>query len=59
MGFGAIFAAKHIVMLITGANKAKIASQLFEGKIYTNNPASFLLLHPNVTLVIDKAANEQ
>ena len=57
MGFGAIFAATHIVLVISGANKAKIANKLFEGKIYADVPASFLLLHPNVTLVINRDAN--
>jgi len=57
MGFGSIFAAKQIVLLISGGNKAEVARKLFEGKIHTNVPASFLLLHPNVTLIIDKEAN--
>ena len=57
MGFGSIFAAKHILLLISGGNKAEVARKLFEGKIHTDVPASFLLLHPNVTLIIDKDAN--
>jgi len=57
MGFGSIFAAKQIVLLISGSNKAEVTRKLFEGKIYTDVPASFLLLHPNVTLILDKEAN--
>ena len=57
MGFSSIFAAKHAVMFVTGAGKAEIISKLSEGKIYTDIPASFLLLHPNFTLVLDKEAN--
>jgi glucosamine-6-phosphate deaminase len=56
MGIGQIFTAKHILLLISGANKVDIAKKLFEKKLHTDVPACFLLLHPNVTLVIDKAA---
>ena len=56
LGFGAIFSAKKILLLISGAGKAEIAKKLFEDKIYTDIPASLLLLHPNVTVMMDKAA---
>jgi len=45
------------MMLVTGANKADIIKRLFEGVIHTDVPASLLHLHPNVTVVVDKAAN--
>jgi len=57
MGFGSIFSAKSILLLISGANKAPIAKQLFEGKIHTNVPASLLLLHPDLTIILDREAN--
>ena len=57
MGIGQIFAAKHILLLISGAGKAEITKKLFEDKLHTDIPACFLLLHPNVTLILDKAAN--
>ena len=57
MGFGAIFSARHILLLISGENKAPIAKKLFEGKIHTDVPACLLLLHPNLTVIIDRAAN--
>ena len=57
MGIGQIFAAKHILLIISGESKAEITKKLFEGKVHTDIPACFLLLHPNVTLIIDKAAN--
>ena len=57
MGIGQIFAAKHILLLISGASKVETAKKLFDGKLHTDVPACFLLLHPNVTLIIDKAAN--
>ena len=56
LGFGAIFKAKKILLLINGAGKAAIAKKLFEDKIHTDVPASLLLLHPNVTVLMDKAA---
>ena len=57
MGIGHIFKARHILLIISGAAKAEIAGKLFDGNLHTDIPACFLLLHPNVTLVIDKAAN--
>ena len=56
MGFGAIFSARSILLLISGAGKAPIAKRLFENKIHTDVPACLLLLHPNVTVMMDKAA---
>ena len=58
IGFGAIFSAKKILLLISGAGKAEIAKKLFDDKIYTDIPASLLLLHPDVTVMMDKAAAE-
>jgi glucosamine-6-phosphate deaminase len=57
MGLGSIFKAKHIVLLVTGESKREIAKKLFDGKLHTNIPACFLLLHPNVTVILDEAAN--
>ena len=57
MGLGGIFASKKILLLISGANKAPIAKKLFEGILHTDVPACFLHLHPDITVIIDKAAN--
>jgi len=57
MGVGAIFRSKRIVLMITGAGKAEIAAKLFEGVIHTDVPACFLLLHPDVTVIMDRAAD--
>jgi len=57
MGLGHIFNSKNILLLITGSAKAEITSKIFENLIHTDVPASLLHLHPNVTVVIDKAAN--
>jgi len=57
MGFGAIFQAKSILLIITGANKAPVARKLFDGIIHTDIPASLLLLHPDVTVIMDREAS--
>lgn len=56
MGIGSIFSSKEILFIITGQGKASIAKKLFENTIYTDVPACFVLLHPNVTILLDKAA---
>ena len=57
MGIGSIFASKKILLLISGASKEQIARKLFEGKLHTDVPACLLLLHHDVTIVIDREAN--
>ena len=57
VGLSAIFKTKRIIMLVTGASKAKVIKKLFEGVIHTDMPASLLHLHPDVTVIVDKAAN--
>ena len=56
MGIGSILNSRSIVMLICGESKAAIAARLFEGKLHTDVPACFILLHPDVTVLLDKAA---
>jgi len=59
MGVGQIFRCKKIIMLIVGADKKDIAAKLFDGKIHADVPASLLLLHPDFTVFMDKAAAGQ
>ncbi|MCL2391584.1 MAG: glucosamine-6-phosphate deaminase [Oscillospiraceae bacterium] len=56
MGIGEIFRSRQIVLIISGEGKAPIAKKLLEGVIHTDVPACFLLLHPNTTVFLDKAA---
>ncbi len=56
MGMGTIMKAGSILLLITGENKAPIVKKLFSGVVTTEVPASFLALHPNVTVLLDEAA---
>jgi len=58
MGMANILQAKKILLLISGKNKAEIAHKIFNGKITTNIPASFLQLHPDTTVIMDREAAE-
>ena len=56
MGIGTIMRAKKILLVASGEDKAEILKQAFYGTITPDVPASILQLHPDVTLVADKAA---
>ena len=56
MGIGVIMAAKKIVMVASGADKADAVYGMVKGPVNPHLPASILQLHPDVTLVADKAA---
>lgn len=56
MGIGSILRARKIVLIATGANKAQAVQQMVEGDITPMCPASVLRLHPNVTVMLDRAA---
>ena len=57
MGMGSILKSKKIVLLANGINKANVIKRLLsEDKVDPRLPVSFLLLHPNVTVIIDEEA---
>ena len=56
MGVGSIMSAKSVLVVVSGADKAAIVRSAFCGPITPQVPASILQLHPNVTLVGDRAA---
>ncbi len=56
MGLKNIMNAKKIVILANGENKAKAVYGLVKGEVTTDLPASVLQLHPDCTLICDKAA---
>ena len=56
MGIGTILKAKEILLLISGKEKHDALMRLIAGKVTTDCPATFLLLHPNVTVLCDTAA---
>ncbi|MCR5686061.1 MAG: glucosamine-6-phosphate deaminase [Lachnospiraceae bacterium] len=56
MGIGSIFRAKKILLLASGAKKAKALKEALNGPIDPKLPASILQLHPDVVVVCDEAA---
>ena len=56
MGLKNIMQSKKILILANGANKAKAVYGLVKGEVTENVPASILQLHPDCTLICDKAA---
>jgi glucosamine-6-phosphate deaminase len=56
MGIGTILTAKHVVLLATGAAKARIVARALTGPVTTQLPASLLQVHPDVVVVLDDDA---
>jgi glucosamine-6-phosphate deaminase len=56
MGVGAIMAARRIVLIATGAGKARAIAGMVNGPIDPGLPASILRCHVNVQVFLDKAA---
>jgi len=56
MGIGTVMAARKIVIIITGADKADILHKVFYGPVKPEVPGSILQFHPDVTVICDKAA---
>lgn len=56
MGIGSIFAARRILMIVSGSGKAEIVKKAFFGPVTPQVPASVLQLHPDVTIVLDAEA---
>lgn len=56
MGIGTVMAAKKIVIVATGGDKAEIVRRAFYGPVTPAVPASILQFHHDVTLICDEAA---
>ena len=56
MGIGTIMAARKIVVVVSGEDKAEIVKKAFTGPVTPKVPASILQMHPDVTVVCDAAA---
>ncbi len=56
MGLANIMAAKKILVLANGANKAKAVYGMARGEVTENVPASILQNHADCTLICDEAA---
>ncbi|MDR1692024.1 MAG: glucosamine-6-phosphate deaminase [Oscillospiraceae bacterium] len=56
MGMGDILKAKSILLVVKGESKREVLRGLLDGgKVTTRNPATFLLLHPDVTVVTERS----
>lgn len=53
MGISTILRAKKIVIIATGKSKHNAVRELLSDKITTDNPATLLKVHPDVTLICD------
>ncbi len=56
MGIGTILKARQLVLLATGAGKARCVERTIEGPITTRLPASLLQVHDDVEVWVDRAA---
>ncbi len=56
MGIDSIMKARTVYMLVWGQHKAAILQKAVEGPVSSAVPSSFLQEHPNVKVVVDKAA---
>jgi glucosamine-6-phosphate deaminase len=59
MGMGTILRARAIVLIATGETKADVVSAMLYGRVTTRVPASFLQLHPQVTVMLDQSLADQ
>jgi glucosamine-6-phosphate deaminase len=57
MGMATILQARAIVLIATGAAKRAAVERMLHGPLATEAPASFLQLHPDVTVMLDGAAS--
>jgi glucosamine-6-phosphate deaminase len=55
-GLGTILAARHLLLIATGAGKAAAVATAVEGPVSASCPASALQLHPHVTVLLDPPA---
>lgn len=56
MGIGTIMAARKILLIVTGADKAEILKKTFFGPVLPEIPGSILQFHADVTVICDEAA---
>jgi glucosamine-6-phosphate deaminase len=56
VGIATILDARHLVLLATGEGKAPALAAALQGPVEAACPASYLQLHPKVTVICDRAA---
>jgi glucosamine-6-phosphate deaminase len=59
LGIADLRAARRVVLLALGAEKADVVSQALEGAITEALPASVLRRHPHLTVVVDQPAGSR
>ena len=59
MGMGTILSARRIIMMANSPDKADAVYGMIEGLITTRLPASFLQVHPRVTVMLDNEASRR
>jgi len=55
-GLGTIMEARHLLLVVSGADKAEILAAALQGPVSADCPASILQRHAHVTVVADEAA---
>lgn len=55
-GLGTIMEARHLLLVVSGADKAEILAAALQGPVSAGCPASILQRHAHVTVVADEAA---
>ena len=56
LGLGDILCSRKILLLVNGSHKAGAVQRLFESRVSTRFPASFLWLHPDTLVLSDRSA---
>lgn len=56
MGPKSVMLSRKLVMIVDGEHKAEAVKALVEGPVTESFPSSILTLHPDFTLIIDRAA---
>jgi glucosamine-6-phosphate deaminase len=56
LGIGGIMEARRVILIATGADKARSVARAALGPVSPDSPASILRFHPNAQLMLDEAA---
>ena len=59
IGMSTILAARHVLLIATGIGKADAVHKMIEGKMGPSFPASLLLKHHNLTIIVDRYAADK
>jgi glucosamine-6-phosphate deaminase len=56
LGVGDILQSRAVLLLVAGRHKAAAVRRMLTGGVTSRCPASFLALHPDVTVLCDREA---